>query len=109
MLIRPREIIELDRDDTSCSESRNDVSLVPVPEESSANIHSSAATSGNKREFGDSGGDASKCVFWSIVLSCSSDMSLGHRQSDSNVCFGPRRGGGERDVSATVSESCDDI
>ena len=43
------------------------------------------------------------------MLSCSSDVSLGHRQSDSNVCFGPRRGGGERDVSATVSESCDDI
>ena len=30
-------------------------------------------------------------------------------QSDSNVCFGPRRGGGERDVSASVPASCDDI
>lgn len=26
-------------------------------------------------------------------------------RSDSNVCFGPRRGGGERDVTGTVSES----
>lgn len=61
--------MELGRDDnSSCSESRNDVNFVSAPEESSANAHSSAAvtfslTSGNRREFrllDDSGGDASK-------------------------------------------------